>query len=73
MIDERVKQYFFFDGKRTERLTRVSASQKVEVATGIKNLLKIDQVVKAKLVLSKLLVKTKKELDNIQLETIKKL
>ena len=63
IIDERVKHYFFFDGERIERLTRVSAQQKREVALGIKNLLKIDHVLKAKQVLQKILAKVKKELE----------
>lgn len=63
MIDERVKHYFFFDGERIERLTRVSAQQKEEVTIGIKNLLKIDQVLKSKDILSRLLWKVKKELE----------
>lgn len=63
IIDERVKQYFFFDGERIERLTRVSAQQKEEVAIGIKNLLKIDQVLKSKSILSRLLSKVTNELE----------
>src|SRR5690625_7014161 len=63
MIDDRVKHYFFFDGDRIERLTRVSAQQKQEVAFGIKNLLKIDQVLKSRDVLQKVLTKVKKELE----------
>lgn len=62
MIDERVKHYFFFDGERIERLTRASSKQKEEVAVGIKNLLKIEEVIKAKEVISKLLLKIKREL-----------
>lgn len=64
IIDERVKHYFFFDGERIERLTRVSAQQKREVALGIKNLLKIDQVLKSKQVIQKILTKVKKELEH---------
>lgn len=62
IIDPRVKHYFFFDGERIERLTRVSPQQKEEVATGIKNLLKIDQILKSKDVLKKLLHQVKKDL-----------
>lgn len=62
IIDERVKHYFFFDGERIERLTRASDQQKEEVATGIKNLLKIDEVIKARDVLKRVLSKVKKEL-----------
>lgn len=63
MIDHRVKHYFFFDGERIERLTRVSARQKREVAFGIKNLLKIDQVLKSRQVISRVLSKVKQELE----------
>lgn len=64
MVDERVKHYFFFDGERIERLTRVSLQQREEIATGIKNLLKIDSVMKSKDVLNKLLFRVKKELEH---------
>lgn len=63
IIDERVKHYFFFDGERIERLTRVSAHQKQEVTFGIKNLLKIDQVLKSRDVLRNILTKVSKELE----------
>lgn len=63
IIDERVKQYFFFDGERIERLTRTSPEQKQEVTVGIKNLLKIDQLIKSKDVINHLLNKVKKELE----------
>ena len=62
IIHEKVKHYFFFDGERIERLTRVSAQQKEEVTSGIKNLLKIDQVLKTKEIFSRLVTKVKKEL-----------
>lgn len=64
MVDERVKHYFFFDGERIERLTRVSVQQREEIATGIKNLLKIDSVMKSKKVLNKVLSEVKKELEH---------
>ncbi|MDR7240495.1 AAA family ATPase [Neobacillus drentensis] len=63
MVDERVKHYFFFDGERIERLTRVAASQREEIAVGIKNLLKIDHVIKSKEVLNKVLTSVKKDLE----------
>lgn len=63
MIDDRVKHYFFFDGERIERLTRVSARQKREIAFGIKNLLKIDQVLKSKQVIQRVLSNVKKDLE----------
>lgn len=64
IIDERVKHYFFFDGERIERLTRVSPLQKEEVTLGIKNLLKIDQVLKSKDVLTNVLSNVNNELEN---------
>ncbi len=64
IVDERVKHYFFFDGERIERLTRVSLQQREEIATGIKNLLKIDSVMKSKKVLNKVLSEVKKELEH---------
>nr|WP_239540825.1 AAA family ATPase [Pullulanibacillus pueri] len=63
IVDERVKHYFFFDGERIERLTRVSSQQREEIAIGIKNLLKIDHVMKSKEVINKVLSKVKKELE----------
>ncbi|RLQ93625.1 AAA family ATPase [Falsibacillus albus] len=62
IVDERVKHYFFFDGERIERLTRVSRQQKDEISMGIKNLLKIDEVLKSRDVLRLLMKKSKKEL-----------
>jgi DNA sulfur modification protein DndD len=61
-VDERVKHYFFFDGERIERLTRVSRQQKEEISVGIKNLLKIDEVLKSREVLRILIKKSKEEL-----------
>ncbi|TGB03497.1 AAA family ATPase [Halobacillus salinus] len=63
LLDERVKHYFFFDGERIERLTRVDEDQKEEVATGIRNLLKIDQVLKSRDVLGHMLKATSKQLE----------
>ncbi|MDO6654515.1 AAA family ATPase [Anaerobacillus sp. 1_MG-2023] len=62
IVDERVKHYFFFDGERIERLTRVARQQKEEISTGIKNLLKIDEVLKSRDVLKHIMAKSKKEL-----------
>src|SRR5690625_7476782 len=59
MIDDRVKHYFFFDRERIERLTRVSAQQKQEVACGIKNLLNIEQILKSRAVLQERLTTAK--------------
>ncbi|PBB06947.1 AAA family ATPase [Salimicrobium humidisoli] len=61
-IDERVKNYFFFDGERIERLTRVSHQQRKEISTGIKNLLKIDDVFKTEAVLKEVKSKANAEL-----------
>lgn len=44
ILDERVKNYFFFDGEGIERLTRASDEQRHEIAMGIKKLLKIDHL-----------------------------
>lgn len=42
IIDQRVKDYFLFDGEKIEKLMRVS--QKKEVAKGLRNLLDIDKL-----------------------------
>lgn len=44
ILDERVKNYFLFDGERIESLTRASKKQKENIRQGIKNLLKIDNL-----------------------------
>ncbi|WP_096273383.1 AAA family ATPase [Paucisalibacillus globulus] len=44
ILDERVKNYFLFDGERIESLTKASKKQKENIRTGIKNLLKIDNL-----------------------------
>src|SRR5699024_11743291 len=44
ILDERVKNYFLFDGERIESLTKASKKQKENIQTGIKNLLKIDNL-----------------------------
>ncbi|MBY6277208.1 MULTISPECIES: AAA family ATPase [Bacillota] len=62
MLDARVKNYFFFDGERIERLTRASLQQRNEIATGIKNLLKIDHLLKTKDVLVHVQKQVTKEL-----------
>ncbi|HDX9578400.1 TPA: AAA family ATPase [Bacillus pseudomycoides] len=62
MLDERVKNYFFFDGERIERLTRASEQQRKEIAKGIKNLLKIDDLLKSQEVLQALDKQVLKEL-----------
>src|SRR5699024_6191819 len=72
IIDDRVKHYFFFDGERIERLTRVSPQQRQEVTDGIKNLLKIDQILKTQQVFNKLLSDTTKELEQLSTGDYKK-
>ncbi|MEC3541590.1 ATP-binding protein, partial [Bacillus thuringiensis] len=62
ILDERVKNYFFFDGERIERLTRASEQQRKEIAKGIKNLLKIDDLLKSQEVLQALDKQVLKEL-----------
>lgn len=62
ILDTRVKDYFFFDGERIERLTRAAVEQRNEISSGIKNLLKIDHLLKAKKVLAHLQKQTTKEL-----------
>ncbi|OZI12964.1 DNA sulfur modification protein DndD [Bacillaceae bacterium SAS-127] len=62
ILDERVKNYFFFDGERIERLTRASEQQRKEIAKGIKNLLKIDDLLKSQEVLQALDKQLLKEL-----------
>lgn len=65
ILDSRVKNYFFFDGERIERLTRAAVNQKTEIATGIKNLLKIDHLLKAKEVLAHIRKQSSKELQKL--------
>jgi len=47
ILDPRVRDYFLFDGERIERLTKATTTQRREVARGIRNLLRIDEVFKA--------------------------
>jgi len=42
ILDQRVREYFLFDGEKIERLTRASPEQRREVAGGLRNLLHID-------------------------------
>ncbi|WP_079476242.1 AAA family ATPase [Marinococcus halophilus] len=44
ILDERVKNYFLFDGERIESLTKASKKQRENIQLGIKNLLKIDDL-----------------------------
>ena len=60
ILDERVKNYFFFDGERIESLTKASKKQKENIRTGIKNLLKIDNL----FLLKQALQENKRDLNN---------
>lgn len=42
ILDQRVKEYFLFDGEKIERLTRASLEQRREISKGLRNLLNID-------------------------------
>ena len=53
-IDPRVREYFFFDGEKIERLTRANAQQRQDVSRGIRNLLNIDTLATAQKALSRL-------------------
>ena len=44
ILDERVREYFLFDGEKIEKLTRIAREQKKEIEKGIKNLLQIDRL-----------------------------
>jgi DNA sulfur modification protein DndD len=53
-IDPRVKEYFFFDGEKIERLTRANVQQRQDVSKGIRSILRIDAVQTAHKALSRL-------------------
>ncbi len=65
ILDTRVKDYFLFDGERIERLTKVTEQQKKEVSSGIRNLLKIDDLYKAERVLQGLDLRLTRELQKV--------
>jgi|GEM_PF-472813 len=65
ILDNRVKNYFLFDGERIEDLTKASNKQKENIRRGIKNLLKIDNL----FLLKQALEENKKEI-NIDLKKI---
>lgn len=48
VLNPRVKEYYLFDGERMDRLTRAGATQRREVAKGIRSLLDIDALEHAK-------------------------
>lgn len=53
-VDPRVREYFFFDGEKIERLTRANAQQRQDVSRGIRNILNIDTLVTAQRALARL-------------------
>jgi len=61
ILDKRIKDYFLFDGERIERLTRANVEQKKEVAIGIKRLLNVDALEKARSALSRLTKQLEKD------------
>jgi len=72
ILDERMKNYFLFDGEKIENLTRATKEQKQEVSKGIKNLLKIDNLKSSIDSLNKLERKINKELKKISTGKYKK-
>ena len=64
ILDERVREYFLFDGEKIEKLTRIAREQKKEIETGIKNLLQIDRLSIAIQGINKLLKNIEKKLRN---------
>lgn len=72
ILDDRVKNYFLFDGERIERLTKVTQAQKKDIALGIKNLLKIDELYSAEKTLQALNRKLTKELSKVSTGEYKK-
>lgn len=74
IIDPRVSEFFLFDGERIERLTKATREQKEEVAKGIRNLLRIDNLQIAAKALDFLENKINKELQKVSTgEYLKKL
>ena len=56
ILDIRIKDYFLFDGERIERLTRASAEQRKEISSGIRKLLNIDALERAKQAIDRLTI-----------------
>lgn len=52
ILDKRVREYFLFDGEKIEKLTRATPEQRKEIGKGIRNLLNVDSLEKAKKALS---------------------
>ncbi len=64
ILDRRVKEYFLFDGEKIERLTRASNEQRREISKGIRNLLNVDALEKARDATKRLCRKLDRELAN---------
>ncbi len=64
ILDQRVREYFLFDGEKIERLTRASQDQKREISKGIRNLLNIDSLQKSIGAIKKVRKKLDTELAN---------
>ncbi|MFW6030853.1 MAG: hypothetical protein ACOCRO_11470 [Halanaerobiales bacterium] len=73
ILDERVKNYFLFDGERIENLTKATKEQKEVVSKGIKNLLKIDELNCSINALKKLYKQIRSELTKISTGKYKEL
>lgn len=54
ILDERVREYFLFDGEKIERLTKASPEQRREISKGLRNLLNIDALQTAKRAMARL-------------------
>ena len=48
ILHQSVREYFLFDGEKIEKLTRAGAEQRKEISKGLRNLLNIDTLEKAK-------------------------
>lgn len=62
ILDQRVREYFLFDGEKIEMLTRASRDQRREVSKGLRNLLNIDSLELALRAVGKLHKKVEKDL-----------
>jgi DNA sulfur modification protein DndD len=72
ILDNRVKNFFLFDGERIERLTKVTQTQKKDIQRGIRNLLKIDELFDTQRTLVKLNNKLTNELSKVSTGDYKK-
>ncbi len=48
ILHQSVREYFLFDGEKIEKLTRAGSEQRKEISKGLRNLLNIDTLEKAK-------------------------